>query len=82
MKALFIFRSFTHDPQGVLTAVRWLAFVIVELYLNIGVWIHKVRLELSVTPFAYANGRGRGFPYNPKALVRHDRSLTHLVRRA
>jgi hypothetical protein len=49
--SLLIFGSFAHDPQGVLTAVYWLALVSIELCLDIGI------LELSVAPFAYADGR-------------------------
>ena len=77
MKSLLAVRSFTHDPQGVLTAVRQFALVIVKLYLNIGVWIRKARFELDIAALTHADGGGRGLLYDPQLALRHDCSLAH-----
>jgi hypothetical protein len=71
---LFIFGSFAHDSQRILTAVHRLALVGVELCLNIGT------LELSITPFAHANGWGR-LLYDPQFALWHNCSLAHLAGR-
>ena len=75
IRTLFAFRSFAHDPQGVLAAVHGLALVGVELCLNIGI------LELRVAPFAYADGR-RGLFHDPQFALCHDCSLAHPAGRA
>ena len=74
---LLILGCFTHDPQRVLTAVHEFAFMGIELCLNIGVWIRKARLELSIAPLAHADGWCRGSLDDPQAFVLHDRSLPH-----
>jgi hypothetical protein len=74
---LLAFRGLAHDPQRVLGAICQRALVSLKLYLNIGVWIRKARLELGITAFAYADGRGRPSFYDPQVSVRHDASLTH-----
>jgi hypothetical protein len=74
-KQLLAFRSFAHDPQGILAAVYGLALMGIELGLNIGI------LELSVAPFAYADGR-RTLLHDPQFACRHDCSLAHLAGRA
>ncbi len=79
---LFVFRGFTDDPQGILTAVHRLALVGIELCLNVGFEIRKAGLELGVAAFAYADGRWRGLLYDPQFALRHDCSLAHLVGRA
>ncbi len=81
MKHLLAFRGLPHDPQGVLTAVCQLALVGIKLSLNIGAWRRKARLELSVAPFAYADGR-RGPLYDAQLALLHDCSLAHLAGRA
>ena len=72
--SLFVFGRFTDDVQRILAAVHRLAFVGIELCLNIGI------LELSITPFAYADGR-RGLLYDLQFALRHDCSLAHLAGR-
>ncbi len=68
--SLFVFGRFTDDAQRILAAVRRLAFVGFELCLNIGI------LELSIAPFACANG-WMGLFYDPQFTLRHDCSLAH-----
>jgi hypothetical protein len=79
---LLTLRGLAHDPQRVLAAVYRCALVGIELYLNSGKWVWKVRLELGVASLAYANGWGRVFLDDPQASVRHDASLAHLAGRA
>ena len=75
MKPLLVFRSFADDPQGVLAAVYGLALMGVKLCLNIGI------LELSVAPFAYADG-WRALLYDSQFALLHECSLAHLAGRA
>jgi hypothetical protein len=75
---LLIFRSLAHDAEGVLAGIHRLALVRIKLCLNIGTWRRKARLELSVAPFAYADGR-RGPLYNAQLALLHDCSLAHLA---
>jgi hypothetical protein len=72
---LLFFRRLAHDPQSILTAVYRLALVGIELCLNIGI------LELSVAPFAYADG-WMALLYDPQFALLHDCSLAHSVGRA
>jgi hypothetical protein len=69
VRRLFVFGSFTHDPQSVLAAVYGLAFVGIELALNI------IALELSVASFADA----KSLFHDPQFALRHDCSLAHAV---
>ena len=73
--SLLVFGRFAHYPQGVLTAVYRLALVGIELRLNVGC-IRKAGLELSVAPFADADGR-RAWFYDPQLALLHDCSLAH-----
>ena len=67
--------GFTHDPQSILAAVYGLALMGLELRLNPSI------LELSIAPFAYADGR-RGVLYNSQLALLHDCSLAHRLGRA
>ena len=53
-----------------MAAVDRLAFVGIELCLNVGVF------ELSIATLAHADGR-RGLFYDPQFALRHVQSLTH-----
>ncbi len=82
VEMLLAFGRFAHDPQRVLAGVHRFALVILKLYLNVGVWIRKAGLELSITPFTYADGRGRGFLHDSQFSLLHDCSLAQLAGRA
>jgi hypothetical protein len=69
MSRLLVFRSFAHDPQGVLAAVQLFALVGVKLYL------HVLALELSATSFANT----KPLFHDPQFALRHDFSLAHLA---
>jgi hypothetical protein len=74
VKPLLAFGGLAHDPQRILTAVQKLAFVGIELCLNIGI------LELSIAPFTDADG-WRALLYDPQLAIMHDYSLAHLAGR-
>jgi hypothetical protein len=74
---LLVLGRFAHDPQSVLAAIHRLALVSIELCLNISFFIRKVRLELSVAPFADTDG-GRGWFHDSQFAFLHDCSLAHL----
>ena len=78
---LLVLDRFAHDPQSVLAAIYRLALVCVKLHLNLGAWRWKVRLELSIAPFAYPDGRW-GPLYDAQLALLHDCSLAHLTGRA
>jgi len=78
---LFVLGRFADDPQSVLAAVCRLALVGIKLCLNLGVWTCKAGLELSITPFAYADGR-EGSLYDTEFTFQHDYILVHQARRA
>jgi len=68
---LFIFGRFTNDSQRVLAAVYRFADVVSELLANFLYGIAgelAVRLELSITAFAHAEGR--------VAVISHDTQLS------
>src|ERR1700685_1551183 len=68
---LLAFRRLANDPQGILTAIRRLALVGIELCLNIAVF------ELSVAPFTHTERRF--LFYDPKFSFRHDCSLAQMA---
>ena len=72
-RQLFVFRGFAHDSQRVLAAIYRLAFVRVELRL------HVRPFELSIAPFAYADG-WRSSLHDPQVALCHNPSLAHLAR--
>jgi hypothetical protein len=72
---LLIFGRFADDPQRILTTIYRLAFMRVELGLNISTF------ELSIATFAHAN-RGSGLFHNSQLAFRHTQILTHLPRGA
>lgn len=81
MKQLLVFRRFTHDSQGVLTAVHRFALVKVELFLNIWLRVEALGRELSIAAFANSHD-WHGLSYDPKRACWHECSLAHLAGRA
>jgi hypothetical protein len=80
VRKLLVFRSLTHDPQGVLTAVDQLAFMGVELLLDGGLRVPPIRFpsELCIASFADSEHRNVSDPlYDPKIALWHDCSLAH-----
>ena len=69
---LFAFGCLAHDPQCILAAVRRLAFVSIELGLNVGI------LKLSTAPFTDS----KALFHDPQFALRHDFSLAHWEGRA
>jgi hypothetical protein len=77
MNALLAFRSFAHNPKGVLAAVHRHACVGIEPRFNIEFRIGRIGLELSIAALTHADGWWWGFLYDPQPSVRHDCSLAH-----
>jgi hypothetical protein len=50
----------------------------VKLDLNVGKWIVKGGLEPSIAALTYADGRRRGFLYDPQLPLFHGDSLARL----
>jgi hypothetical protein len=69
MKRLLAFRSFAHDPQRVLAAVRQLALMGIERGLNIGV----CTVKLGATTFA--DGKSGILFHDPQFALCHEYSL-------
>lgn len=69
---LFVFCGLANDAKGILATVYRFAFVDIKLCLN------AVALELSITPFAYADG-WRGLLDDPQFALGHVQSLAHLA---
>jgi hypothetical protein len=80
---LFVLGRFPHDPQSVLTAVRRLAPVGIELSLNVGLGISSLRVpgELCVASFTDSETWNvPGSLHDPQFALRHDCKSSALAR--